>query len=199
MSMMDLARFESEQFWIHQIQPSALTGVTTEADAVMHEIDRQRTARGLWYPTMVARMPALDDLIVQTLARNPLAVDKIIYALEHEFRCKLKKVTEHSRNKTELREVKQAVLPFLSSQDHLCPSCMLGFETRVSLSRHLRAPKCLLHKYPKHSALLHWVFQRLKTKNKIQDPSQMSSYKLQLLVEPPTPLLTSPWLTAEYA
>ena len=103
LSMIDFERLEQEQLWIQQIKPSTLVEATSEADAVMHEIDRQRTARGLWYPTMMAEMPTLNDLVVRTLARNPLAVSKIIYALEDEFRRELEKVEELSRNKNELQ------------------------------------------------------------------------------------------------
>ena len=111
------------------------------------------------------------DLIVRTLARNPMGIEEAIHCLEFNFREVLKSVTIELENKVaELREIKQAIYPFLSGYEIICPSCWLGFETQAGLSMHTRANKCLLHRYPKHTALLHWVFQTARSGLKMPLP-----------------------------
>ena len=118
-----------------------------------------------------------------------MGIEEAIHCLEFNFREVLKSVTIELENKAvELREVKQAMYPFLSGYEIICPSCWLGFETQLGLSVHTRADKCLLQRYPKHTALLHWVFQTARSGLKM--PPQLekvfeeetASYRTQFTV-----------------
>ena len=70
------------------------------------------------------------DLIVRTLARNPMGIETAMHGLEFNFQEVLKSVTIELENKaSELREIKQAMYPFLLGYEIICPSCWLGFES----------------------------------------------------------------------
>ena len=112
-SMVELARFESEQYWLHHINPFTSIGMRNEADTVVQEISRQREARGLWYQTMITRMPIFHELVIRTMAQNALAVEEAVYLIEYNYRCELENVAGQLQNrKVELRELKQALVVF---------------------------------------------------------------------------------------
>jgi hypothetical protein len=172
--MMEMDRFYSEHLWLFRLEIKTVTGLRRETETVLKELGRQREARGLWYPTMITRMPVLQELIIRTLAKSPRRVADATHNLEFNFRVVLDGIERELKNRQrELREVKQAMNPFLSGSENVCPCCWLGFDTPHGLSTHTKADKCLINWYPQHAALLHWTFQLVRSELKFDPADRM--------------------------
>ena len=73
-----------------------------------------------------------------------------------------------------MRMLHQALRPFFTNQEHICPLCVVGFETKRGLNNHTRGSKCHLTSYPQHTALLHWAFLLTTTNMRIPEKYKLA-------------------------
>ena len=156
---MDAERLEDEHLWIHKYNTKNFYDIRREAEEINGEFLRQRSLRGLWFPSRIEEMPILSERIVRALAIRPIGVEDVCHIWELNYRDTMNTIpTDTPGNIKHRKELSLALSPFLARHDFTCALCCLGFANKTGLMSHLRN-KCRLRHYPEHAALLHWAHQ----------------------------------------
>ena len=110
------AKSAPPQFWLSRINTTSGVGLGAEADMVVEEIARQREQRGLWHPARITGLKTLHSQLVQTLAMDPIAVERATYHIEYNVRATLDTISGRQvYSDREMRMLQQALRPFFAN------------------------------------------------------------------------------------
>ena len=82
---MDAEKYEDEHLWIHKYSTKNFYDIRREAEEINGEFLRQRSLRGLWYPSRIEEMPIFSERIVRALAIRPIGVEEVTHIWELNY------------------------------------------------------------------------------------------------------------------